>query len=129
VFTKGFSLIKNENKMKITLVKTRNDRSLVMVVVAAVAAAAAAAVAVVERPQTPDWSAEQVCRALDIYNIIILYYIVVTYNNYGVRAVYNISYNLLHNTPPPCASAEMAIGNPGLGSQIFVSNSTHLYPP
>jgi len=49
VFTKGFSLIKNENKMKITLVKTRNDRSLVMVVVAAVAAA----VAVVVRPQTP----------------------------------------------------------------------------
>lgn len=51
--------------MKITLVKTRNDRSLVMVVVAAVAAAAVA-VAVVVRPQTPDWSAEQVCRVLGI---------------------------------------------------------------
>jgi len=51
VFTKGFSLIKNENKMKITLVKTRNDRSLVMVVVAAVeAAAATVAVAAVVRP-------------------------------------------------------------------------------
>jgi len=62
VFTKGFGLIKNENKMKITLVKTRNDRSLVMVVVAAVAVA-------VVRPQTPDWRAERVCRALGIYNI------------------------------------------------------------
>lgn len=61
VFTKGFSLIKNENKMKITLVKTRNDRSLVMVVSVVVA------VVMMVRPQIPGWSAKPVCRALGIY--------------------------------------------------------------
>jgi len=47
--------------MKITLVKTRNDRSLVMVVPVVVAAV------MMVRPQIPGWSAKPVCRALGIY--------------------------------------------------------------
>jgi len=47
--------------MKITLVKTRNDRSLVMVVSVVVA------VVMMVRPQIPGWSAKPVCRALGIY--------------------------------------------------------------